>query len=128
MSSFTCQSIEYIFAHHCELSVSGETIPSPGFSFEEISSKEKNIFKEKGKNQKGNVSYQQSVKMIYKYKDISEIQVLSGMFFILRILKNDGTYFTWGSLNPYNPVQLKINSENGIAELQFFRNSVFPEK
>jgi hypothetical protein len=124
---FTCNSVEFIFCQNAETDSLGVIVPLSGFSFEEISSKEKNIYKEKGKSKDGNTLYEQTLDVQYKYSDIAKVQSMSNQHYILKLQKTDGSYFVWGTLSPYNPVQVNISLSEGIASLEFYRDSVYPE-
>ncbi len=128
MSIFLCRSLEYIFLHQCELDENENIVPISENEFLEIYSKDNIEFSEKSRNKKGNISYNQKLKVKYKYEYVSEIQALSNSHLILRLTKLDGSTFVWGSIeDDYNPVQVKINIKSNIAELNFYRESLKPE-
>jgi len=126
MNTFICQSIEYLFAHLCKLDESGNIVPKSYFEFKELASKEKISFSEKSKNQSGNIVYEQTL-TIKLNADNTLLKDLTSSQLILKLQKTDGSFFTWGTLEPYNPVQVEINSENGLTEISFYRENCFAE-
>lgn len=122
MNTFICQSIQYLFAHLCRTDENGNIVPKSYFEFKELSSKEKINFSEKSRKDNGNILFEQTVTIKLK-TDNTLLKDLTSSQLILKLQKTDGTFFTWGTLEPYNPVQVEINSENQQTELSFFRQS-----
>lgn len=127
MKIYRCQNIEYLFARQCELDSEGIIVPKSGFEFIELFSGEKITFKEKSKIKEGNISYKQTVDIETKYTEISEIQNLNDQHLILKVYNINGESFTWGSLLPYNPVQLELDTEGRVADISFVRIHHLPE-
>ena len=127
MNNFTCQNIQYLPAHQCELDEDGNIVPKQGYEFNEISSREKTEFTQNVKTEDGNNIYHQSVILVNIITDINLLSDLNNSHLILKIQNLSGEYFTWGSLKPYNPVQVSITTINKTVKLTFFRNSPQPE-
>jgi len=126
MSNFICQTLEYLPTHQCEVDVDGNIVAQPGYEFKELFSGETMEFTESQNEEKGNIFFEQSVTVLYKYDDPGEL-IEIGAPLILKLGKLDDSSRTWGSLNPFNPVLAFIDIINGIAEIRFFRNSIYPE-
>ena len=123
MNTFVCQSLLYIFANHCRLNENNEIVPITGNNFQELFSREKIIFSQKPESKSGNIFFNQSLSIVYPYSDVTILQQLTNSHLILKIQKTDGSYYFWGSLEPYNPVQSEIKTEAGTVEISFFRQS-----
>ncbi len=127
MSTFICQTIYYLFAHQCELDANGNITPKYGYEFQELFSREKIEFTELPQIEKGNTIYEQSITVINSIADISLLNDLNNSHIIIKIDKLNSDQFTWGSLKPYNPVQVTIKSKNRIVDLIFKRTATIPE-
>jgi len=127
MNTFICQSIGYLFAHYYKNNKNGNIVPETHLGFKELTSKLKITFEEKSKTENDNIVYEQSVKIAFKISDSSILKDLTSAHLILRLKKFNGTILTWGSIEPYNPVQTEINTDEGVATIEFYRQSTEPE-
>jgi hypothetical protein len=127
MNTFVCQSVLYLHAHQCELDENGIIVAKTDFEFKELYSREKITFHEKSKFADDNILYEQSLTVLNKYSYVATLKDLTNSHLIVKIQKLDGSSTFWGSLEPYNPVQVKINTELGVAEISFFRENHLPE-
>jgi len=126
MNYFACKKIEYLFFENAQM-FGTNIVPKTGFAFLPLLLMDKPEFSESGKTEDTDIYYEQKLDVITKYSSVGEIQILHNKHFILRLTKVDGSTFIWGSLSPENPVQLEIDSQRGLASLDFFRYSSLPE-
>lgn len=122
--AYFCKNIEYILFQNTKLTKS-EIIPKTGFSFSDIISKAKFNFEEREKKARGNVYYEQSLQIVYRYSDIAELQAMSNQYLIVRISGLNTEKFVLGSLE--NPAEVSFNIKNSIATIKFTRKSLLPE-
>jgi len=47
---------------------------------------------------------------------------------IVKVFTTDNDYFVWGSLKPYNPVELKLTAEGNSTQISFTRKSHILQK
>jgi len=122
-----CQTLEVQYSQNCEIDSTGGIVPKVGFSFIELFSSERIIFEQKTISENGNKVYNQTLSIINKI-DLETIKLfLSNSHLIVKLQKIDGSTFIWGSLAPYNPVQVEIIKEDNISEIQFYRKNFEPE-
>jgi len=122
--AYFCKNIEYILLQNAQL-VDGVIVAKSGYTFTDITSLSKFDFEEKERNLKGNRYYEQSLQVLYRYSNITEIQEMSNQYLILKISGLNTEVMVLGSLEI--PTEVTINIKNSIATLDFSRSSLLPE-
>jgi len=121
---YFCKSIEYLYAEGATL-LDGEIVPKSGYEFKDIASKVKLVVEERPRKEKGNLIYEQTVALTYKYYDIVELQELSDRYLIVKVNGLNTVPFVIGSID--NPAQVEISIKNSFADILFSRLSLMPQ-
>jgi len=127
LKNFNCSTVEYLFAQNAELDINNNIVPKTGFSFLQFNTKEKNLFSENAKKTDGNIIYEQELSILFKYTDVTLLEMLNNAHLIIRLKNISSDIFMWGSIEPYNPVLLRIDTENKYVVLKFSRLNHTPE-
>jgi len=127
MNYFACKKLEYLLFQNAEINGNGEIVPKSGYDWESLFSTEKIKFTEKGKKDGDDIFYEQNLTASIKYDNASELQNRNDQYFILRLTKQNGDIFIWGTIAEKNPVQLEMDNEGGISTHTFSRKSAIPE-
>lgn len=127
MSNFRCNFIEYIPTYLVESITNNSIVPKTGETVRELLLSSAQDADEVQKTQAGNNYFEQTIKCIAKYTNVSEISELIQNRLILQLTDVDGNKIVWGTIIPDNPVRASIKASKQFADITFYRNSENPE-